>query len=302
MIKSFSQYLKEDAAKEVFFTFGRFNPPSSACEKLFDKLASLAEGKTYRIYSSSNRDQKNNPLTHEAKVKWMRKMFPKHARAIVENQIEEATQICSELYAQGFTKVTLVTADSQRVFADAMLNRYNGQPLSEGFYNFQNGVKIIGVELHEQKLCEAAAANDLESFSKSMPVSFEDTRELFNAVRIGMGLQETKTFRKHIQLESVSERREQYVTGELFKVGNSVVIKESEEVGTISFCGSNYLIVELQGGKKVRKWLNAVEPLSTELQEEVIEQPAPKAGFALPAVTPRVPSKTGKPLSKLRTL
>lgn len=41
-------------------------------------------------------------------------------------------------------------------------------------------------------------------------------------------------------------------------MGDSVVIKETEELGTVSFLGSNYVIVEC-GDKKYRKWLDAVE-------------------------------------------
>jgi len=44
MIKSFSQFLSEDAPKEVVFAFGRFNPPTSAHEALLEKVADLAKG------------------------------------------------------------------------------------------------------------------------------------------------------------------------------------------------------------------------------------------------------------------
>ena len=73
-----------------------------------------------------------------------------------------------------------------------------------------------------------------------------------------MGLKEELEFKNHIELETVSETREQYVQGNLFQVGDSVVIKESDEVGTISVLGANYVIIETANGK-LRKWLDSVE-------------------------------------------
>jgi hypothetical protein len=45
------------------------------------------------------------------------------------------------------------------------------------------------------------------------------------------------------------------VQGSLFAVGDVVVIKESEEIATISMLGANYVIVETSDNKKYRKWL-----------------------------------------------
>ena len=49
-VKSFSDYLVEDAKKEVTFVFGRFNPPTIGHEKLFDQTKKLARSGTYRIH------------------------------------------------------------------------------------------------------------------------------------------------------------------------------------------------------------------------------------------------------------
>jgi hypothetical protein len=56
----------------------------------------------------------------------------------------------------------------------------------------------------------------------------------------------------------LSETREQFVKGMLFELGDTVVVKESEEVGIITVLGANYVIVEC-GDRKMRKWLDAVE-------------------------------------------
>ena len=84
--KSFSDYLVEDAKKEVTFVFGRFNPPTIGHEKLFDQTKKLARSGTYRIYASKSVDPKKNPLPFKDKVKFLRKMFPKHARNVMADK------------------------------------------------------------------------------------------------------------------------------------------------------------------------------------------------------------------------
>ena len=303
-MKSFTQFVSDLTPKDVVFVFERFNPPTIAHEKLLEQVAETASGSAYRIYSSHFEDAKKNPLKLEEKVKWMRKVFPKYARNVMSDDVNTVFSICSKLYEQGFTRVTMMTESSRVLEFDALLNGHNGVQTNDGFYNFKEGVKVIGCEnsslqLSESAMHTAAKSNDLESFAKNLPSSFQDHEELFNAVRNGMGLKESRNFRKHIQLESVSDRREAYVSGNLFEVGNEVVIKESEELGKITHCGSNYLIVELNDGKKVRKWLSAVELL--EKKEITLEsQLLPVILTSSPEIRVHTPSLQGTPISLIR--
>ena len=303
-MKSFTQFVSDLTPKDVVFVFERFNPPTIAHEKLLEQVAETASGSAYRIYSSHFEDAKKNPLKLEEKVKWMRKMFPKYARNVMSDDVNTVFSICSKLYEQGFTRVTMMTESSRVLEFEALLNGHNGVQTNDGFYNFKEGVKVVGCEnsslqLSESAMHTAAKSNDLESFAKNLPSSFQDHEELFNAVRNGMGLKESRNFRKHIQLESVSDRREAYVSGNLFEVGNEVVIKESEELGKITHCGSNYLIVELNDGKKVRKWLSAVELL--EKKEITLEsQLLPVILTSSPEIRVHTPSLQGTPISLIR--
>ena len=303
-MKSFTQFVSDLTPKDVVFVFERFNPPTIAHEKLLEQVAEIASGSAYRIYSSHFEDAKKNPLKLEEKVKWMRKVFPKYARNVMSDDVNTVFSICSKLYEQGFTRVTMMTESSRVLEFEALLNGHNGVQTNDGFYNFKEGVKVIGSEnsslqLSESAMHTAAKSNDLEAFAKNLPSSFQDHEELFNAVRNGMGLKESRNFRKHIQLESVSDRREAYVSGDLFEVGNEVVIKESEELGKITHCGSNYLIVELNDGKKVRKWLSAVELL--EKKEITLEsQLLPVILKSSPEIKVHTPSLQGTPISLIR--
>ena len=274
IFKTFGEYLTE-ASTGVVFTFGRFNPPTVGHEKLLDVVAKSAKGgDEYRVYSSQTQDKKKNPLDYNSKIKYMRKMFPRHARSIVSDKsIKTAIDVLVKLYDDGFTKVSMVVGSDRVNEFDALANKYNGVKARHGFYNFEGGINIIsagerdpdseGVSgMSASKMRAAAEANDFETFKKGLPTSFKDDQKLFNSVRSGMGLKESYTYRKHIQLESVSESREEYVAGILFAVGDTVVIKESDEVGTVSHLGTNYVILKTTDGKSLRKWIDNVEKIS----------------------------------------
>ena len=97
-----------------------------------------------------------------------------------------------------------------------------------------------------------------------------DAKKIFNAVRKGLGLKEQKEFKNHVQLEPVSDLRESYIDGKLFREGDQVVMIETGEIVTVKRLGSNYVIVEGSGNQQYRKWIDAIEPLKeTEVYEEV---------------------------------
>ena len=60
-VKNFSDYIVE-ASKEITVVFGRFNPPTTGHEKLFETLKKVSRGGAYRIYASQSQDPKKNPL------------------------------------------------------------------------------------------------------------------------------------------------------------------------------------------------------------------------------------------------
>ena len=268
-MQSFSEYLSE-ASNEVYFVFGRFNPPTEGHELLFEKLKKISRGGSYRIYSSKSVDTKKNPLEFKEKIKFMRKMFPKHARAIMaDKDIRTVLDICTKLYDQGFTKVTMVAGSDRVREFDILLNKYNGKKSKHGLYNFEGVINVISAGQRDpdaedvkgmsaSKLRQLAAAGDLKGFADaSIEVPGEGIQSLYYAVRKGLGLKK-ESFRKHIELPPLSETREDYIDGNLFAKGNIVRIKESQEIGEIVVCGSNYVMVETESSKK-RYWLDGVE-------------------------------------------
>ena len=280
MINRFSEYLVEEE-KVGYLVFGRMNPPTIGHGKLLDKLATTAARAPYRIYLSQSNDQKDNPLTYSDKVKYARKMFPRHARSIIiDKKVVTPFHALSAMYSAGFKKVILVAGSDRVKEYDLRLNKYNGKKGTHGFYNFDGGIKVVsaGQRDPDGKGAEGASGtkqrgyaknNDFTGFAQglSKAISNPDAKKMFNAVRNGMGLKEENEFKRHIQLKTVSETREAFVKGELFELGEQVIIKKTSEVGKISVIGSNYLIVETSD-KTTRQWLDAVEKIVEEAKYE----------------------------------
>ena len=269
-IKNFSQYLIE-SEKEVYFTFGRMNPPTVGHGKVFDTISKKSGRNDYKIFLSQVSNPKKDPLSYSDKVKHVRKMFPKHGRNVIINKnIRTAFDAVSELYDQGYRKVNMVVGSDRVREFDTILQKYNGVKGRHGFYNFESinvisagerdpdAEGVTGMSASKQRT--NAKENDYTAFSQGVPsnMSDKDTRKLFNDVRKGMGLKEETQFKRHVDLGKLNEMRENYVKGNLYEIGDSVVIKSTEEVGIVSVLGSNYVVVETNG-KRVRKWLQDIE-------------------------------------------
>ena len=269
MINSFSKFLAEEE-KVAYLTMGRFNPPTIGHGLLLDTLAESAGKSTYKIFVSQSNDTKKNPLPYKEKVKYLRKMFPKHARAVVmDSKVVRPTDAAVKLFNEGYKKIVVVSDAPRAREYSALFERYNGKEAHHGFYHFEsmefvsvgdrdeNAKGIQGVSATKQR--EYAINEDFTSFAQNLPknVSNKDAKDLFNAVRKGMGLKERKEFKNHVQLEPVSDLREAYVNDGLFEEGDEVVMHKNEIVGNIKHLGANYVIVESKG-ETWRCWLNDV--------------------------------------------
>jgi len=61
-------------------------------------------------------------------------MFPKHGRNIIlDKNVKNALEVLTQLYDQGFTKVTMVVGSDRVNEFSALANKYNGAKLRHGF-------------------------------------------------------------------------------------------------------------------------------------------------------------------------
>ena len=66
----------------------------------------------------------------------MKKMFPSHARNIMINTTNMILDICTTLYNQGFTEISMVVGSDRVREFDTIIKKYNNVKSRHGFYNF----------------------------------------------------------------------------------------------------------------------------------------------------------------------
>ena len=280
MINSFSSYLIEEK-RTAYFTFSKMNPPTASHGELLSVMTEAAGKNTYRVFLSQAHDNKKNPLTYSEKVKHSRRMFSKHGRSIVVNKdVRNVLEAMTALHKDGFKNVVMCVGENRVREMSIVLEKHNGQDGSHGLYNFKS-IKVMssGADDPDGLTADTRIAvqeGNYAEFTRSLPktIGNHDSRRLFNDIRKGFGLDESKDFKRHVQLESVSDKREAFVAGKLYELGESVIIKKTDVVGKITVLGSNYVIVETASGS-TRQWLDSVE----KIQEYA---PAPGAAKRLP--------------------
>lgn len=272
MINSFKHYLIEEE-KTAFFTFGRMNPPTTGHEKLMNELSKKSGKNPYRVYLSQSTDKKKNPLDFKYKVKTVRKFFPKHARSVMlDKKVKNVFDAVTEMYNDGFKNITMVVGSDRINEFNTLLKKYNGVKGRHGLYNF-NKINVISAGdrdpdaddisgMSASKMRSLAGEGDFTQFSQGLPrnVSNADAKKVYNEVRKGMGLKEQIDYFNKLHFEPVSEKREAYVKGNLFNIGDHVTVMGSDELASVTSLGTNYVIVE-SGGKLYRKWLSDIELL-----------------------------------------
>ena len=270
MINSFKHYLIEEE-KTVYFTFGRMNPPTTGHEKLMNELSKKSGSNPYKVYLSQSTDKKKNPLDFKYKVKTVRKFFPKHARSVMLNKkVKNVFDAVTEMYNDGFKNITMVVGSDRINEFSTLLKKYNGVKGRHGLYNF-NKINVISAGdrdpdaddisgMSASKMRSLANEGNFTQFSQGLPrnVSNTDAKKVYNEVRKGMGLKEQIDYFNKLHFEPVSEKREAYVKGNLFNIGDHVTVVGSDELASVTSLGSNYVIIE-SNGKLYRKWLSDIE-------------------------------------------
>ena len=261
-------YLGEAAGITVTINFGRFNPPTIGHEKLLDVSMSKGTG-DHRVYATQTSDNKKNPLDWKTKIKYMRKIFPSHARHILmDKKVKTIFDALTIAYKDGYKNLELFVGSDRINEFEKLVTKYNGKKGPHGLYDFAD-IKVLsagerdpdadGAEgMSASKMRDAASKNDLVSFTSGLPKRFNDAEGLMNDVRAGMGLKEEKYFRQDIKLKQVSTLREKFVTGKLFNVNDDVVTNDGQE-GIINKLGSNHVEVKLKGDGRFKNfWLSDV--------------------------------------------
>ena len=200
--------------KSVAFTFGRFNPPTIGHEKLMDKTRGA--NRNYRVYASQSQDPKRNPLNHRNKIKYMKGMFPTHARKISRDKMTTALDVMTQLYKEKHTDVIMIVGSDRVREFDSLLKKYNGVKSTHGRYKFKS-IRVIsagerdpdaeGVSgMSASKMRKAAQANKYSTFKQGLPTKYKGGKDLFKAIQKAMGV---KSFREFVEAKKGPSETEQ---------------------------------------------------------------------------------------------
>ena len=174
-----------------YFTFGRFQPPTTGHKDNFAGVKRAAGQHDYRIYISQTVDKKgSNPLPPDRKKFYMDKMFPEHKGKIFSGP-KQPVAILQDLMLAGYNEVVFLVG-SDRVSAMQFLHKYNGTEFS--FRKIE--IKSSGSRdadgdtfaISGTKMRRAAFASNFEAFRKGIPrtLNDRDCRALMNEIKAAL--------------------------------------------------------------------------------------------------------------------
>lgn len=164
--------------KVCYFTFGRFQPPTTGHKENFAGVKQAAGRDDYRIYISQTVDTKgSNPLPPDRKKFYMDKMFPEHRGKIFSGP-REPVAILQDLMMAGYDEVVFLVG-SDRVSAMQFLHRYNGKDFSFRKIDIKSsGSRDADGDtfaISGTKMRRAAFARDFKTFRSGIPTSLNDS-------------------------------------------------------------------------------------------------------------------------------
>ena len=255
---------KEDRGP-LTVAFGRFNPPHMGHEKLIKTAKSAAGKGALKIYPSRSQDAKKNPLDADNKAELMKQMFPDHAGSIVNDpNARTIFDVLKQAHDDGYSSVKIVAGGKRVQEFDKLAKDYNGK-----LYDFSNietvsagerDEKKGGVEsLSASKQRKAAAENNYDEFVKGLPKKFASdekaSKQLFNTVRKQMKVSEGWNLWEIAPQFDWNNLRENYISGNLFKVDQIVENLHTGLIGKIIRRGTNYLICVTEDNIMFKSWI-----------------------------------------------
>jgi hypothetical protein len=256
---------KEDKGT-LTVAFGRFNPPTTGHEKLLDKVAKVAGKGEYKIYPSRSNDKKKNPLDADTKISIMRQMYPKHGERIVNDANSKTIfDVLKQAHADGYSGVNIVVGSDRQAEFEKLATQYNGQLYDFADLNVvsagERDPDAEGVEgMSASKLRKAAAEGDFQTFRSGVPETLDDktAKQIYNTLRKSMGVKEGWHLWQIAPKFDWINLRENYISKNIFNVGEFVENLNTGLVGRIIRRGTNYLICVTEDSIMFKSWIKDV--------------------------------------------
>ena len=216
----------------------------------------------------------------------MKKMFPSHARNIMINTTNMILDICTTLYNQGFTEISMVVGSDRVREFDTIIKKYNNVKSRHGFYNFDK-INIVSAGerdpdaegaagMSASKMRAAAAKGDITSFQKGLPRGV-NADALMKDVRRGMRLAANYMYIQNVRpiasLEEFEQQqiRDLYIREMIFNINDEVDYIKEDIKGKVVRKGTNYVVLEDNNNNLHKAWIWDCIPISADREVEVRE-------------------------------
>ena len=187
-------------SKTIVVAFGRFQPPTSGHQLLFNKVVDIAKrmGADHAIGFSRSHDPAKNPLTPSRKGFWLKRLFP-GVNFIDSEKIKTPFDLIYGLAEKGYDHIVMVGGeDREGNYSESTIRKLIKHPdpkhrLNIKKYDFvmagKRDPKAKGVSgMSASKMRAAVADNDMKTFSSGVPAAAnkEDAKRLFADIKHGM--------------------------------------------------------------------------------------------------------------------
>jgi len=286
-MKSFSRFIAEamssqsvakpnpqDDSADMTVAFGRFNPPTTGHEKLLNKVKQVAGKGNYEIYPSRSNDPQKNPLDPDTKVGYMQQMFPQHAKHIMNDpNAKTIFDVLKGANKKGARSVNIVVGQDRQKEFENLANKYNKK-----LYDYDR-INVVsagdrdpdgeGVSaMSASKLRKAASDDDFDTFRTGVPRSMNDqnARNLYSALQKAM-----KVKKQQNEMWQIAPKfdwrglRENYMNGNIFRVGSIVENDNTGLIGKIIRTGANHIIAVTEENIMFKSWIKDITEKFTEI-------------------------------------
>jgi len=204
---AFKDYLREAAEKHGVLSFGRMNPPTVGHEAVVNKVHEVAKthNASHNVVLSHSQDAKKNPLAPAEKVKHAKRAFPDTNITAASKDEPTILHHAAKMGKAGVEHLHVVAGSDRADEFNKLLHKYNDVPSAHGHYNFKS-IKVHSsgqrdpdsestTGMSASKMRAHATSGNEKEFHAGLPSKMKPAhkKELFNAVRKGMGLNESET-------------------------------------------------------------------------------------------------------------
>ena len=235
-----------------------------------DKVAASSDDGDYVIIPSRSEDKKKNPLGVDRKAAIMRQLYPDHAERIVNDTGNRTIfDVMRKAHNDGYANVRVVGGGDRVKEYEKLINKYNGST-----YQFDN-IEVINAGdrdpdsddtdgMSASKMRKAAKDNDFAAFKKGMPKAMGNDVlvSIFTELQDAMGIKPkeaavAENWEVAPKLH-LPELREEYVSNNVFNIGDIISHDPTGMVAEIVRKGANHLICVTEDDKMFKTWTQDV--------------------------------------------